>query len=188
MSYEVEAVRPVGASKPQRVIYRTLCEECGAEYGRELVPSTPQHESYLIGNCPCREEKLRIRLAWEEKVNALHAEVRTETDVQCTVEEGRPDRVRELADALKNEDRARRAEEFFQREDEHFALRDADYLAFADSEDRARIDSENIEKRRLAFFEEQRNVKAQADAELQAKLDADREAKAKAALASWVPM
>lgn len=184
----VQAVAPVGASRPGRVVYRTVCPIDGTEYGRELVPATPNHESYLINNCPKCEERLRIRLAWEDKVSTIQKEVEMETEQFCAAEEGRQARLRELADSFKNEDRAKRAEEFFKREDEHFALRDADYFAFADSQDKARIDAENIEKRRFVFFEEQRGKAQAADAELQKKLDADREQKAKEALASWVTL
>jgi len=183
----VPSVAPAGGgNKPQRAIYRTVCEKHNLEYGRELVASTPEHESYLLGNCPRCLEDARIFAEWEEKLTALGAEIKAETDAQCEAESGRPGRITEMGFALMDEDRAKRFAEWKQNEDEHFAALVADYLAYADNQDRARIDGENIEKRRIAYFEQQRSIKAQADAELQAKLDADREQKAKEALASWV--
>lgn len=175
-----------GNTKAGRVVYASHCDIHDVNYGRELVPSTPAHESYLLGNCPRCEEDVRIRLAWKQEVLRIASEVKAETDQFCASEEGRQERLIEMKEELKNEDRAKRAEEFFKREDEHFALQDADYLAYVDSQDKGRIDAENIEKRRIAFFEQQQGLKAQADAELQKKLDEDRERKAKEALASWV--
>jgi len=183
----VPSVAPVEQRKPGRVVYRTLCEKHGVEYGREMVPATQEHESYLIGNCSRCLEEARIHAEWEEKLSSLHAEVKAETDAQCNAEEGRASRILELAHQAMNEERIKRFEKWCLEEERIFAFLQADFIARADSEDRERMDAENIEKRRVAFFEERKAVAAQADAEIQKTLDTERERRAKNSLAAWVP-
>jgi hypothetical protein len=188
----VQSIAPVASSKPGRAIYRTICERGHVdangqplEYGREMVPATQGHESYLVGNCPKCFEEVRIRAEWEELVSSVYDKVRAESNSELVADEGSAARISQRAQELELAERTARLEQFLQDEDVYFSKRQANYIATAENEELEQLDALKIEFLREKFVESRKAVPIEANAELQTKLDGDRELRAKSFLASF---
>lgn len=134
--------------KPGRAVYPTVCPIHKLEYGRELVPSTPGHESYLIGNCPKCEQVARIEEIWESGKEARFAQVNEEAERQIAADESFTASIKELAQAWLSEDIQPLVDKWLRDNRER-------YEEAADKQRRSEI-VEKVWEQKLPEFEQQR--------------------------------
>lgn len=140
------------ATTPGRQVYPATCPIHRIEYGRQLVPSTPQHESYLVGNCPKCEPRLRRELEWDEEKPARLEEVSREVDGLIAADEGYEARRNELARTWLSED----AQSLV---DKWLAANRQEYEDAADKQMQGELIEKVLREKWDAFFAEVEGVK-----------------------------